>query len=357
MDKFGKDVLPEEIIKANEKPKTRYNDFEFIHCVRPNKNRDARKRDYRNMPFESVYVCVKGKKIVSSGGFEEFPFSVVRWMKSSDEIYGRGQGTEHLPDIRMIQKMKRDFIDCANRWCNPPREVVANDIEGPVNVTPGGINYVSRVNSIRALDQAINGNFPITKDMLEQQAEVIHKIFFRDVFIQISELRGDRRTQYEIQERLKEGLRRLAMPVTRLQRELLDPTIQRSFNLLVRNGVIAPPPMELQGKKIRINHLGQLSLALRDQQSRGFIQFASVIGELAPVFPEAPDIIDIDDALPDIAQSGKILISEELNRFSRKDRQGRNCFNSNNSYRRCRRVQTCMPRALKSPRKAAQCKN
>ncbi len=301
--KFGREALSENILKALEEP-DKPKLFEFIQYVGPREDRNATLEDNRNMPWESSYIDVKEKTIVAEGGFKEFPFAVARWMKSSHEIYGRGQGTEALNDVRVMQRIMKDFIECGNKWNDPPREVLSGSVEGNVvNVTPGAINWVNQQNTIKALDQALNGNFPITKEMLEFQQEKIHRAFFRDVFVQLTDLQGDRRTTVEINERVREGLRRLAMPVTRLQSELLNSVITRSVLLLMRNGVVAPPPAELEGQRMGIEYLGQLSLALKDQQARGFMQFAAVIGELDPVFPDAKDVIDMDDAMPDLAEA------------------------------------------------------
>ncbi len=303
--KFGKENLSKPILEAlekSDKPKL----FEFIHFVGPREDRDVSLEDNLNMPWESRFIDVKEKVDVTKGGFVEFPFSVPRWMKSSHEIWGRGQGTEILRDVKMLQQIKKDFIECGNRWNNPPREVVVNGMEGGnqsvINVTPGAINWVMEKGTINALDQQLNGSFPITKDVLEFQQEIIHRAFFRDVFGQLSDV-TKRMATFEVQERVREGLRKLATPVKRLESEGLNSIISRSVFLLMRNGVIPPPPPELQNQRLGIEYLGQLSLALKDQQARGFMQFAAVIGELNETFPEAKDNINIDEAMPDLAES------------------------------------------------------
>ena len=301
LQKFGKENLSAPILEALDKPDTPKL-FEFIHYVGPREDRNPLLEDNLNMPWESRFVDVKEKVDVTSGGFVEFPFAVARWMKSSHEIWGRGQGTEVLRDVKMLQQMKKDFVECGNRWNNPPRQVVSGLFEGAVNVTPGAQNWVQQKDAISSLDNAMNGSFPITKDALEFQQEIIHKAFFRDIFVQLSDV-TKRMTTVEIRERAAEGLRRLSMPVTRLQSELLNSVISRSVFLLMRNGVLPSPPPELQGQRMGIEYLGQLSLALKDQQARGFMQFAAVVGELSEVFPDASDNIDMDDAMPDIARA------------------------------------------------------
>lgn len=298
---FGENVS-EKVKDALGDVKTQNKSFDFIHYVGPRTERNTAHADSLNMPFESFYVDEQAKQKVSSGGFEEFPFAVVRWMKSSHELYGRGQGTEALPDVKMLQQMKKDLIECANRHCNPPREVLES-FEGDVRVTPGALNMVAQVGSIKALDQPVLGNFPIARDIIEQQQDVIHRAFYKDVFTQFTDLKGDRRTTVEIRARMHEGLRRLALPVARLQTELFNPLISRCINLLIRHGKVAPPPPVLAGQNFVIEYLGDLALALRDQQARGFMQFAAWSGEMAQIRPDILDYIDWDDAAPFVAES------------------------------------------------------
>lgn len=295
---WGMDKISDDIKKALEKPDTSTKKFEFIHIVRPRRKRSALRSDSMNMPFESIFVDVKAKMEMDQGGFTEFPFAVARWTKSSSEKYGRGQGTENLPAVKVMQQIHRDFLECGNKWNNPPREVLAGAFEGDVNVAPGGLNWVNQFPAIKGLDQTAMGNFPITKDVLEFQQEVIHKAFFRDIFIQMADLRSTRMTTVEVAQRVQEGLRRLASPVSRIQSELLNPVVTRSVLLLVRNGRIPYPPPQLQGQQFGIEYEGQLALALRDQQAKGFMQWAAMVTQIANVQPDVLDYVDWADAMP-----------------------------------------------------------
>lgn len=310
VQEFGLDNVGEKILKAFKELKTKSKRFIFIHRVGPRMERNQRFTDFLNMPWESLYVAVEEEIIIkgidpkgryNEGGFEEFPYSVPRWKKSSNEKYGRGQGTIALSVSKELQQMHADLIECGNKWNNPPREILSNAVEGQVDVRPGAANLVSQMNSIKALDDGMRGSFPITKDSLEFLQDIIHRIFFVDVFAPLANLPGDRRTTVEIRERVKQAMKKLAGPIYRLQSELFTPVITRSVLLLIRNGVIPPPPPELQGRGFGIEYISELALAMRDQQSRAFVQFAGLVSELDAVFPGAKDIVNIDRALPDIA--------------------------------------------------------
>ncbi len=303
VQEFGKDNVGEKVLKALDSPETTSKLFDFIHRVRPRVERNKSLTDFLNMPWESLYVNVEEQILVDEGGFEEFPYAVPRWKKSSNEKYGRGQGTIALSVSKELQQMHNDFVECGNKWNNPPREILDGAVEGKVDVRPGADNRVTQMNSIKALDDGVRGNFPITREILELIQGLSHRIFFKDVFAPLAELTGDRRTTLEIRERVKQAAKKLGAPLYRLQSELLTPNITRNVLLLIRNGVIPPPPAELQGQGLGIEYISELALAMRDQQARGFVQFADLVSVLDPVFPGAKDIVNIDRALPEIAFS------------------------------------------------------
>lgn len=299
VQEFG-DNAGVKVLEDVKKSETDSNRYVFIHRVGPREKRNRRFTDNLNMPFESIYVNKEEQSIVEEGGFEELPYAVSRWKKSSNEKHGRGQGTIALSVSKMLQQLHADFIECGNKWNNPPREILQNAVEGQVDVRPGAANLVSAMNSIKALDEGIRGNFPITKDSLEFLQGIIHRIFFVDVFAPLANLPGDRRTTVEIRERVKQAMKKLAGPIYRLQSELFTPVITRSVLILIRNGVIPYPPDELRGQGFGIEYISELALAMRDQQSQAFMQFANLVSTLDPVFPGAKDIINIDRALPDV---------------------------------------------------------
>lgn len=281
--------------------------FHFIHRVGPRKERNRKFSDFLNMPIKSEFVSVEDQTMIdkdgfgTEGGFQEPPFAVARWKKSSNEVMGRGQGTIALSVTKELQQMHADFVECGNKWNNPPRQSLANAVEGPVDVRPGANNIVTQMDAIKALDQGLRGNFPITKDMLEFVQAISHRIFFVDVFAPLAGLKGDRRNMLEIRERIKQAVKKLASPIYRLESELLTPNLTRSALLLIRNGVIPRPPAILQGQGFGIEYVSELALAMRDQQSQAFMRLAQLVTEFDPVFPGAKDILNIDRALPDIA--------------------------------------------------------
>ena len=126
-DKVGKNVKNALSTEADA------NDmFNFIQLVRPRKKRERGRIDVLGLPFESYYVGEEDQNIIEESGYPEFPFHVPRWTKGSSETYGRGVGTEILPQVRILQRMMRDLIECGDKWNAPPMEVLDGGFNGNV---------------------------------------------------------------------------------------------------------------------------------------------------------------------------------------------------------------------------------
>lgn len=304
VEQFGIENVNDFVRQAYDIPRTREEKFDLIHLVGPREAYDPNPilRPASRMPIESVFVIEKGQQTVEEGGFEEFPFAIPRYQVMYGEVYGRGLGTQLLPKVRMLNRLCKDYLEMSNKWVNPPLEVLES-FEGTVNVTPGATNWVVSQGTINPINMGASGAYPITKEMLEYYREGVRQGFFKNAFEALANLSGDRRTTTEIIERLKEGMKRLSKPLGRLFIELLSPVITRSTLLLIRNGVVPPPPEQLQGAPFKIEFINPLALALRDQQSRGLQYWVTAIGEMENIFPGIKDNVDYDKAARDLGES------------------------------------------------------
>ena len=292
----GKDV-----IKAVENLETESEIFEFIWVVRKRISRSTNLVNGLNMPWENVVVNVSEEKVIKEGGFRTFPCAIARWKKDATEKYGRGQGTQVLATVKLLQRAMKDWIDLANKYANPPLEV-EDTVPGKIKTFPSAINRVPRIGSIRGIGSDVLGNFPVTDQSLDRLHAIIHRSFFVDVFAPLAEIGGEARmTNAEIFERAKTAMKKLSMPVYRLEQELFTPTITRCVLLLIKNGRIEEPPRVLGGQPMGIEYVGELALALRDQQARAFGRFTQTLVALEPLFPNVKDMISMERALPDVA--------------------------------------------------------
>jgi len=298
IQEFGADKVGEEVVNASEDPKKQNDKFEFIYIIKPRETTNPllSKNINTNMLWEEQVVNVKEKLTVYEGGYPQFPYHCARWKRPANEKDGRGIGTEILPQIKVLNRMNRDFNEVGNKWANPARETL-DSFEGPYRTFPGANNTVRELPSSRAVDQGLNGNFNITVESLKMQRETIDRAFYKNAFNPIEDLTGDRRTTLEIRERIRGTWPKIGTPVARIWYEQISPLVERSILLLIRNGVVAPPPPELEGVNFGLEFVSPFALELRSQQSKAFQEWAFIVGEMETVFPGVTDNVDSDDAI------------------------------------------------------------
>ena len=302
------DKVGEEVLKALNDDKKMMHKFEFRVAIRPRGKRNRRLSDAANMPFEKVCVNVKEKIVVEEGGYEEFPHFVSRWSHSSNETWGRGQGVTALPVMRRLQQIYSDFLECGEKHNNPALQVL-QDFDGTVKVKPGAVNRVPQLPSIDSVGRAL-GNFPITAEVLDGERQIVQKMFLNDIFMPITPLKGDRRNQLELSERISESMKRIGTPISRLYEEWIKPMVIRDIFLLMRNGELPPPPPEIRGKQFKINVLGPIAMQLKNWQAQGALKWLGYGAELKQSFPGIDDNINLDSAYRRVGESLGVSIED-----------------------------------------------
>ncbi len=298
IEEFGIDNVGKEVVAANGDTNKQNELFNFIYYVRPRKviRPNLSQRFSGNMPWESTIVNEKEKFVVEEGGYPEFPYHSARWKRPAHEKHGRGIGTEILPQIKVLDRTMRDWIDVGNQWANPARDVL-DSFDGPYRVTPGARNVGQKLPISQAVDRGQVGNFPITETSLDRQQELIHRAFFKNAFSPLEDLTGDRRTTLEIRERIRQTWHRIGPPVGRFWYEFMEPCMIRSILLLIRNGVVAKPPADLEGANFGLEFIGPFALELRSQQAKAFQEWVLFVGDMEASFPGSVDNVDADDAV------------------------------------------------------------
>ena len=126
--------------------------------------------------------------------------------------------------------------------------------------------------------------------MEEQRRKAIRENFFVD---QLMTIQGQNMTATEVMQRTEEKMRLLGPVLGRLQSELLQPLITRSFNLLFKNKKFPQAPDVIGEQDIEIEYVSPLAKAQKTQELSSIMRGIEIFGSLqnvAPVF----DYLDID---------------------------------------------------------------
>ena len=275
--------------------------FWFLHRVTPRLARDPERADARNKPFESVYVAEADDHEIAESGFDEFPFHVPRFAKSTNEIYGRSPGMRALPSIKMLNEMAKTVLKAAQKIIDPPLMVPDDGFMVPIKTLPGAINYYRA--GLRPTDRLqplqTHGDIPIGREMLNDYRQLILRAFYVDWFIMPSDMTdpaGDGKgiTATFTNQQRQEKMRQASPMVARLQGEFLGPLIDRTFGMLwrkskaMRFGPGSPfpaPPEKLKGQPIHPEYLSPLAIAQQTselQAVEGLIQTALGLTQIDP---------------------------------------------------------------------------
>ena len=256
--------------------------------IQPRQDRDTRKLDARNMPFESLVLEAGGSddKLLSESGYKRFPVLVPRWVVSGHDIYGSScPGMVALGDIQQLQHEQLRKAQGIDYQTNPPLQIPIALKNQDSDFLPGGTTYVDQTGPHNGVRSA----FDVTLDMGHLLADIqdvrqrINGAFFADLFLFLTSVEGLRgqKTAREIAEIHEEKLLMLGPTVENLGTGLLHPMVDIAFDACMEAGVLPPPPPELEGQEIKVELIGLLAQAQRSVSMSGVDRWLGAVGSIA----------------------------------------------------------------------------
>jgi len=287
VEKFGLENVSSKV--QNTFKKSQFEDIDLCHVVKPRDMYNPRKEDKQNMPFTSCYFEYDSGHIISEGGFREFPYVVPRYLKASNEIYGRSPGMNALADVKVLNKMVEVGMKAAQKQVDPPLLVPDDSMLMPIRMSPGSINYYRAGSRDRIETLNIGANNPLGLNMEDQRRQAISQIFHVDQLL-ITENRN--MTATEVVQRNQEKMRILGPVLGRLQSELLQPMIIRIFNIMLRNDLFLPAPEILLNQEVDVEYVSPMALAQRGEELNSIVKGLELFGNVSQLAPQTLDYID-----------------------------------------------------------------
>jgi len=302
VEKWGEEKVSKEIqerLKANKEDDL----FEFLHVVAPRYERDPSKEDARNLPWESVYIDKKAKKKMSVGGYHEFPFMVPRFTKRANSPYGYSNSMVALPDIKMLNGMSYTIMRAEEKMVDPPLQGPDDGYILPLDTSPGALNYhrveMGESDKFTTLYDTRIHNLDAAMSETIRRRESIQRAFFVDLFLLM--VNRPKMTATEVVERVDEKMLILSPMLGRLMKEFLQPSIARTFNILVRNGVIEVPE-ELRGQGYNIRYVSPLARAQKAAETRSIAEYVDLVMSMAKAKEDVIDTVNFDRTAQEIAK-------------------------------------------------------
>jgi hypothetical protein len=300
--------------------------FTVLHGVYPREDARPRKNPRaRELPWASCYIDLEGQHLILESGVHEFPYLVPRWSKASGEMYGRGPGHTALPDVRTLNRYKELHLQALGKVVNPSILAKDDGVIGSIKLTPGGVTIVRDMEALKPFESG--ARFDIGGVEVEKMQRAIRRIFFSDLTSYPPLTDSERVTATEILDRRQTTETLLSPMLGRLQAELLNADIERTFGLMLRGGAVPPPPpallqaqtdldIEYQGPLARAQRLGDVAAMDR------LYEFALRTAELMPTLL---DNIDSDEAFRYRAEvlgvPAKVLLASDRVKKVRDDRR------------------------------------
>lgn len=281
------------------------------HLIEPNDTRIAQMADFKNMPFRSVYWDMNDHTeiFLACRGFKRFPIIAPRWQtNTTDQVMGYGPGWYALGHTRELQKTTQDKLLSQEKTHNPPMQADGS-VDGHVSTIPGG---VTRTNSNAVPNAGVRPAYQIQTNLtsfLELENALhdkIDKCFFVNLFLMLMNFDKNNMTAQEVAERQQEKIMMMGPILYKLQTELLDPLVELLYGIALDNGLLPPPPPNIEGLAIKVQYisiLAQAQKALGVQQIQrvvGFVQ--SWIQATGGQDTSIVDGLDVDQMLREVCQ-------------------------------------------------------
>jgi hypothetical protein len=279
------------------------------------------------MPVRTVHIAIGEAARLREGGFEEMPVAIGRLFKQLNEPYGRSCGMLAQPDAQSLNVLTEGVLVATEKSLDPPLGVLDDGrLGGGIISTGAGDINVFNTSGRQSDEKPIFPLFTIGEFMqaLDQQKQLAAKIaqaFFLDRLLDLNN--QTQMTAYETSIRDKIRGEALGGVFSRQEKEVMTPTIERSFNILFRNGYlgvvtkgpgaklrkswdaivgaekVTVPPVVLKAWQAGLNvfEVEYISPAKRFQQAdklRGLMTATDSALALAGVQPQVLDGLDLD---------------------------------------------------------------
>ena len=210
-----------------------------------------------------------------------------------------------MGDQRSLQKMEMDGLVGLAKMVNPP--VVSSGTSKNLNTAPGGVNtYVASQTadmSVKPVYQ-VNIDFNALSNNVQRIEQRINETLFVDLFRMIlNSEQVQPITAREVAEKHEEKMMNLGPVLESMNQELHAPLIKRVYNIMMRGGLLPPPPPDMNAQLMKVNFISILAQAQQMVATSTIQQSLGFVGSVAGLFPEVIDVVDIDEAAIDYMQA------------------------------------------------------
>jgi hypothetical protein len=312
---WGVESLPEKFREKmnSDNPGDQQMTVRVLHAVekRMPGSYNPQKIDAANKPFSSAYILIDEKHVLDSGGYDDMPYVVGRFLKWGADQWGYGPGVDALPAVRQLNFIEQ-HADVAAEIAVFPRVLAPHGMKGKMDLAAAGITYFDPNQPNYRPTIWCNEGRPEYLDVrADKKRDAVRRIFHNDLFQMLGGIEPGKMTAYETMQRFSEKLDMFSPSFKMVTTEVLAPLVKRCFAILFKQGYFAPPPPEVfvqtsRGYVMPMPHIAfvsKMALAIRALENRSWVEFMNVVTPMLQVDPTIADNFDLDKATLGIARN------------------------------------------------------
>jgi Bacteriophage head to tail connecting protein len=269
VDKFGIENVSDTIRVAVQKGDGFNLPVQVRHCVEPNDQYVPGAMLNSHFKFRSVWYEIGAgqTKFLRQSGFNSMAVIAPRWETCEGDTYGASPAMDALGSIKELQLLEKRYMQLLDKVISPALNVPVELRRREINQFSGGLNFVSNPGQakIEPIHQINTAPLQEVQEKIASVEQRIRECLFEDVFMAMNGI-DSARTAEEIRARLDQKIQSIGPILLKLNDEMLDPLVERTFELMQDpffKGLMPPAPEVVQGAPITVEYISDLAQALK----------------------------------------------------------------------------------------------
>jgi hypothetical protein len=297
IDKFGEEGVPQVIRDKAGNPEEADTKHDVIFCVynRP-ENKGANTSSILTpdaRPFGYKYVFRdSSEEMGEEGGYYEMPAFVAPYQKVSGSQWGHSPAMIALADILTLNEITETTLEALAKVVDPATLTTERGLLSDLDLEPGGLTVVRSLDEIDTFESG--ARFDVGEMKIENYQASINRAFHVD---QLELKSSPEMTAAEVHVRYELMQRLLGPTLGRMKNNFLDPLMNRSFNILFREGKFPDMPKVVAENKgeLKVEYIGPMPRAQKMQTVSNIQNWVTMLGAMAEIFPDVMDLPDVDN--------------------------------------------------------------
>ncbi|TFH64991.1 MAG: hypothetical protein E4G90_07035 [Gemmatimonadales bacterium] len=215
---------------------------EVLKVIEPRNVKERGEKGVLSMAIRTLHIDVTHKHLMREKGYASLPVAVGRMIKTIGEEYGRSPAMTALPDASSLNALNEAIIVATEKQLDPPLYLLDDGRlgGGTVDTSAGALNVFNssgRMTGEKPVGTLFTvGELQSAEKLKEAFKESIAQAFALDRLLDLNN--QTQMTAFETSIRNRMRGEALGSMFSRQIAEVLTPTIERTFDILYRKGLL-----------------------------------------------------------------------------------------------------------------------